>query len=88
MSNYILFNKSTGEIVHIHREFYMDSNKTIELSEKEVLQQVGEFIPEGIEVSMISVDESPQPKRGYRYYVDLTTNKLMLVERPIEKKEV
>jgi hypothetical protein len=84
---YVIYNKNTGEILHIHREYLMDSEESMELSEEEVFNEVKEMLPEGIEAGLTTADDSLKPVRGYRYYVDLSSGKLMLVENPSTLKE-
>jgi hypothetical protein len=88
MSTYIIYDKENGNILHVHREYYMDSGKTVELNEDDMLKKLGELLPDDVELGVISTKEPPEPVRGYRYYVDLTSNKLMRVETPKAKKEL
>jgi hypothetical protein len=53
-----------------------------------MLKKLGELLPDDVELGVISTKEPPEPVRGYRYYVDLTSNKLMRVETPKAKKEL
>lgn len=87
MSTYIIYDKDTGNIVHVHREYYMDSGKTVELNEDDMLKELDDLLPDDVDLGVISTVKSPEPIKGYRYYVDLTSSKLMRVETPIANKE-
>lgn len=87
MPSYIIYNKATGDILHVHREYYMGSEQTVEVDEKRMIEELGDILPNDVDFGILAVDETPRPVRGYRYYVDLRTSKLMLVERPREEKE-
>ena len=87
MPGYIFYNKETGEIVHVHREYYMDSEQTVEVDQKQLKAELSDLLPKGIDLGILTIDEIPQPERGYRYYVDRRTTKLMKVEAPQMKKE-
>lgn len=87
MPSYIIYDKATGGILHVHREYYMDSEQTVEVDEERMMEELNDILPKDVEIGVLAVDESPQPVRGYRYYVDLRTSKLMLAERPRTEKE-
>lgn len=87
MPAYILYDKNTGEILHVHKEYYMGSEQPVEVDEKRLMAELGEMLPKDTETGLLAVAETPQPVRGYRYYVDLRTARLMLVERPRKEKE-
>lgn len=87
MSTYVFFDKKTGGIVHIHREYYMGANETMELDQTALMDEVGEMLPADVEIGILAVEEPLRPVRGYRHLVDLTTNQLMLVETPEPEKE-
>ena len=82
MPTYIIYDKATGQIAHVHREYYMDSEKTLELDEGAMLKELTEILPSGIELGVIACEKEPEPVRGYRYYVDLNTDRLMMTETP------
>lgn len=87
MPGYVFYNKENGEIVHVHREYYMDSEQTVEVDQKQLMTELRELLPKGIDLGILTIDEIPQPTRGYRYYVDRRTAKLMKVEAQQTKKE-
>lgn len=87
MPSYIIYDKATGDILHVHKEYYMGSEQTIEVDEKRMMEELSETFPKDVKLGVLAVDELPQPVRGYRYYVDLRTSKLMLIERPHKEKE-
>jgi hypothetical protein len=87
MPGYIFYDKTSGEILHVHREYYMDSEQTVEVEEERLLAELGELLPKGIDVGILTVEDVPQPRRGYRYYVDRRTAKLMKVEAPQTARE-
>ena len=87
MSTYIIYDKETGNIVHVHREYYMDSGKTVELNEADMLKELDDLLPDDVDLGVLSIEKSPEAVKGYRYYVDLTSSKLMRVETPVAKKE-
>ena len=87
MPSYIIYDKATGDILHVHREYYMGSEQAVEVDEKRMIKELSDMLPKDVKFGILAVDESPQPVRGYRYYVDLTTSKLMLVERPRTERE-
>jgi hypothetical protein len=87
MSTYIIYDKATGDIVHVHSEYYMGSEDTLEVDKKRMMEELGDILPDDVELGVLASEETPQPKRGYRYYVDLTATQLMLVERPPREKE-
>jgi len=82
MPSYVFYDKTSGDILHVHREYYMSSEQTVEVDETRLMRELGELLPKDVEVQVLAVDESPQPVKGYRYYVDLRTSRLMLVEKP------
>ena len=86
MPSYIFYDKATGDIFHVHKEYYMGSEQTVEVDEKRMMEEFNDIFPRDVELGVMAVDESPQPVRGYRYYVDLRTSKLMLVEKPRKKE--
>lgn len=88
MPTYIIYDKNNGEILHVHKEYYMGAEQPVAVDEKRLLAELGETLPKGIETGILAVEETPQPVRGYRYYVDLRTARLMLVERPRKEKEL
>ena len=87
MPTYIIYDKATGDILHVHREYYMGSDQPIEVDKKRLMEELGEILPRDAQIGVLATEESPQPVRGYRYYVDLATNGLMWVERPPRAKE-
>jgi hypothetical protein len=88
MATYILYDKGGGEILHVHREQFMDSEATVELSEEALFREVGALLPAGVEVGVLACDAYPERVRGYRYYVDPTTRQLAMLERPRQTREV
>ncbi|MHA1960770.1 MAG: hypothetical protein ACW99U_11090 [Candidatus Thorarchaeota archaeon] len=60
----------------------MDSDKTLEIKEEEMMKELGEMLPEGIDIGVTSTEEALKPVRGYRYYVDISSRKIMLLDKP------
>lgn len=87
MTTYVFYNKANGEIVHTHREYYMDSEKASEISEDELYKVVKDLLPRDKDIHYLTVAEDLKPVRGYKFYVDLTLNDLIKIEKPIQKKE-
>ena len=86
MPTYIFYNPATGQIRHVHRQYYMGSPDPVEVDEKRLREELRGILPAGVETAILATDESPQPKRGYRYYVDLTSKRLMCVEKSAPSK--
>lgn len=82
MSTYIIFNRDNGEVVHVHREYYMDSDVPVDIDVEQMWKDIEGLIPEGIEADVIAVSKPPEVRRGFQYYVDLTTRELVSVEKP------
>ncbi len=87
MSVYFVYDKSSGEILHVHREIMAESDKTVNLSEQQVMDEVKDLLPKKAKTGVAAADEYPNPVRGYTYYIDLNTEKLMMIENRPKKKE-
>lgn len=86
MPTYVAYNKADGTVLHVHCEYLMDSEVPIELSEKEVLNAIKDTLPKKTDIGLLTTEETPYPKKGYCYLVDLSSNKLMLVKNPPRKR--
>ncbi len=88
MATYIVYDKSSGKIHHVHREIMAESGETVELEDRQVIDAVKDLLPKGAEVAVAATEEHPKPVRGHNYYIDLNTGKLMSIERmPKERKK-
>ncbi len=87
MPTYIIYDKNNGEILHVHKEYFMGAEQPVAVDEKQLLAELGEILPKGADAGILTVEETPLPVKGYRHYVDLRTARLMLVERPRREKE-
>ena len=86
MPSYAIYNKETGEILHVHSEFYMDGDKPVEIDVERMMKELGETFPEGVELGLLAVEEPLRPIRSHRHYVDVRTSRLILIERPERKR--
>lgn len=86
MSVYFVYDKSTGEILHVHREIMAESDKTVKLSDKKVMNLMKALLPKKVKVAVAFADEYPTPVRGYTYYIDLNTEKLMMIKNRPKKR--
>ena len=88
MPVYVVYNKSSGEILNVHREIMAETDETVKLNDKEVMGQLKNTLPKGKKMAVTVVDEYPKPVRGYSYFIDLNTEKLMLIEsRPKKRRK-
>jgi hypothetical protein len=87
MPVYLFYDKSNGEILHIHREIYMDSGKTVELNPERLLKEFKDLLPPTAEVGILTLDKEPERQRGFRSYVDLGARRLAKMEKPPRRKE-
>ena len=85
MSTYIIYNRDTGEIVHVHREYLQGSEETMELSRKEVLAQLKGLIPKGLKYEILATKEYPKPERGFNLHVDPGSRSLVRVKSTMNK---
>jgi hypothetical protein len=86
MPVYVAYDKADGTVLHVHSEYLMDSDVPIELSEKEILNVIKGTLPKKADVGLLASDEDLCAKRGYRYHVDLSSDKLMLTKNPPRKR--
>jgi hypothetical protein len=86
MSVYFVYDSSTGEILHIHREIMAESDKTVQLSDQQVMEEIKALLPLKTKTKVAVADEYPNPVRGYTYYIDLNTGKLMMIENRAKKR--
>lgn len=77
---YVLYDKTSGEVLAWHREIFAESDETVALSEKEVLAATGYTSAEDINVAVLAVDERPQARKGYRVYVEPNIKQLIELE--------
>lgn len=83
---YLVYDQSTGEILHVHREIMAESDKTIQLSDRQVMNEIKALLPKKTKTRVAAVDEYPNPVRGYTYSIDLNTEKLMMIENRVKKR--
>lgn len=87
MPTYVFYDAATGEIVHVHAEYYMGSDQTVDVDESRLMEELGELLPREARLGVLAVEEEPRPVRGYRHVVDPSTAELSLVERPAQGQE-
>jgi hypothetical protein len=87
MTTYIFYDRRSGEIVHIHREYYMASEGPADVSEDALSAELRDLLPAARDIGVLKTQDHAHPVRGYRYCVDPTTHSLALVEAPRPKRE-
>jgi hypothetical protein len=87
MSVYLFYDKKSGEILHIHREVYMDSGKTVDLNPKQVLKEFRNLLPPKADVGILTLEKTPERQRGFDYFVDPGLKRVIKKEKPPRKKE-
>ncbi len=87
MPVYLFYDKSNGKILHIHREIFMDSGKTVELDKEQLIDQLKDLLPAEKDVGILILDKDPERQRGYRFYVDIGTKRVIKVAKPPRGKE-
>lgn len=90
MITYIFFDPKTGTITHVHRQYRPAEEERGQVkpsSREKLLEEIGAFLPTEVDFDFLVIPEKIKPVSGYRYFVDLATRSLMLVERPRPGKE-
>ena len=89
MQTYVFYNQKTGKILHIHHEYHPLEEEGDEklITSESLINELEELLPNDIPFDILVTPEQPTPVNGYKYYVDLATRKLMLVETPKTRKE-
>lgn len=80
MPSYIIYDKSNGQVMAVHREILAETEATVALPEKEVMAAAGFSAEEQLALGVLAVDERPPARRGYRLYVDPNLKRLVELE--------
>jgi hypothetical protein len=87
MPVYLFYDRKSGEILHIHREYYMDTGQTVELDPDRLLREFKDLLPPKADAAVLTLEKEPQRERGYRYFVDPGARRLRRTVKPARKKE-
>ncbi|MGB7538777.1 MAG: hypothetical protein WBM17_09575 [Anaerolineales bacterium] len=87
MPVYLFYDKKSGEILHIHREFIADTGKTVELNPEQLLKEFKSLLPPKADAAVLTLAQEPEREHGYRYSVDTGAKRLKKVTKPWGKKE-
>lgn len=82
MPTYVFYEGATGEIVHVHREYFMGSDVSVEVDERRLKEELGELLVGRGDVALMATDEPMEAVRGQIYAVEPATKRLIRVERP------
>jgi hypothetical protein len=85
MPTYVIYDTDSGDIVHVHREYYQGAPQTIEVDQERMMSELQGMLPKDKTLAVLVTEESLHPVRGQYYRVDPSTAQLMRLETPLSQ---